>query len=38
VKTGTGARRTFHNIHNAGSARRHGNVNPGEGDITGGRR
>jgi hypothetical protein len=35
VKTGDGARRTFHNIHNPGSARRHGEVNKGEGDVTG---
>jgi hypothetical protein len=38
VKTGTGPQRVFHNIHNPGSARRHGNVNPGEGDINGRRR
>jgi hypothetical protein len=35
VKTGDGARRTFHNIHNPGSARKHGSSNPREGDVTG---
>jgi hypothetical protein len=38
VKTGDGPNRVFHNIHNPGSARRHGSVNPGEGSIGGGRR
>jgi hypothetical protein len=33
VKTGTGAQRVFHNIHNPGSARQHGADNKGEGDI-----
>jgi hypothetical protein len=35
VKTGTGERRTFHNIHNPGSSRQHGPDNKGEGDING---
>jgi hypothetical protein len=30
---GTGPTRTHTNIHNPGSARRHGDVNRGEGDI-----
>jgi len=38
VKTGDGARRTFHNIHNPGSARQHGEGNPGEPSIVGTRR
>jgi hypothetical protein len=38
VKTGDGARRTFHNIHPSGSARKHGADNPGEGDINGRKR
>jgi hypothetical protein len=38
VKTGSGERRTFHNIHNSGSARQHGKDNPGEGDICGNQR
>jgi hypothetical protein len=38
VKTGSGPQRVFHNLHNPGSARRHGEVNPGEGDITGAKR
>ena len=38
VKTGTGPTRTFHNIHNPGSARQHGSGNPGEGDIRGNKR
>jgi hypothetical protein len=33
VKTGNSARRTFHNIHNPGSARQHGAGNDGEGSI-----
>jgi hypothetical protein len=32
---GTGPTRTHTNIHNPGSARKHGSSNPGEGDITG---
>ena len=35
TKTGDSARRTYTNIHNPGSARRHGEVNRGEGDIYG---
>lgn len=35
VKTGTGERRTFHNIHNPGSARQHGQGDPGEPGIDG---
>jgi hypothetical protein len=35
TKTGDGARRTFHNIHNPGSARQHGADNPGEPGIDG---
>ena len=38
TKTGDSARRTFHNIHNPGSARQHGSDHPGEGDIFGRRR
>jgi hypothetical protein len=32
---GTGPQRVFHNIHNPGSARRHGGVNRGEAGIDG---
>jgi hypothetical protein len=35
VKTGEGPTRTFHNLHPSGSAKRHGEVHHGEGDITG---
>jgi hypothetical protein len=35
VKTGDGARRTFHNIHNPGSARQHGKPNVGEPGVDG---
>ena len=35
TKTGDGARRTFHNIHNPGSARQHGADHPGEPGIDG---
>jgi hypothetical protein len=38
VKTGDGERRTFHNIHNPGSARQHGKGNPGEESIDGKKR
>jgi hypothetical protein len=38
VVHGTGPTRTWTNLHNTGSARRHGTVNPGEGDITGAKR
>jgi hypothetical protein len=38
VKTGDGERRTFHNIHNPGSARQHGNPNAGDPDISGNKR
>jgi hypothetical protein len=38
VKSGEGARRTYHDIHNPGSARQHGEGHPGEGDISGNRR
>jgi hypothetical protein len=38
VKNGDGPQRVFHNIHNPGSARRHGSVNPGERSITGQKR
>jgi hypothetical protein len=38
VQKGSGPTRTFTNIHNPGSARRHGSVNPGEGDIQGHKR
>ena len=34
-KTGDSARRTFHNIHNPGSAKRHGPSASGEGDVSG---
>jgi hypothetical protein len=34
----TGPTRTVTAIHHSGSAKRHGSVNPGEGDIGGGRR
>jgi hypothetical protein len=35
VKTGDGARRTFHNLHPSGSAKQHGPSNKGEGSIDG---
>jgi hypothetical protein len=35
TKTGDSARRTFHNIHNPGSARQHGEDNKGEPGIDG---
>jgi hypothetical protein len=35
VQKGSGPTRTITNIHHPGSARRHGSVNPGEGDIDG---
>jgi hypothetical protein len=35
VQKGSGPTRTFTNIHNPGAARRHGEVDPGEGDIQG---
>jgi hypothetical protein len=35
VLKGSGPTRTFHNIHNPGSARQHGSDNKGEGDIRG---
>ena len=35
TKQGDGPTRVFHNIHNPGSARQHGEGNPGEGSITG---
>jgi hypothetical protein len=38
VKSGTGPRRVFHNIHNPGSARQHGADNAGEGDLFGNKR
>ena len=38
VQKGTGPTRTFTNVHNPGSARRHGEGHPGEGDIRGNRR
>ena len=38
VQKGSGPTRVFHNIHNPGSARRHGAGNPGEGDILGNKR
>ena len=38
IKTGNGPQRVFHNIHNPGSARRHGSPNEGEGSIGGGPR
>ena len=37
-KVGDGMRRQWHNVHNSGTAGRHGNVNEGEGSITGGKR
>jgi hypothetical protein len=38
VQKGSGPTRTYTNIHNPGSARQHGGLNRGEGDITGGKR
>jgi hypothetical protein len=38
VQKGDGPTRTITNIHNPGSARRHGQPNPGEGDILGNKR
>ena len=38
VKTGDGPQRVYHNLHNPGSARQHGEVNKGEGDISGNKR
>ncbi len=38
VKTGDGARRTFHNIHHGGTARRHGSPNEGEVGVDGRKR
>lgn len=38
IKTGTGPQRVFHNLHNPGSARQHGQGDPGEGDINGNKR
>lgn len=35
TKTGDGPQRVFHNIHNPGSARQHGDVNSGEPGIDG---
>jgi hypothetical protein len=35
---GTGPTRTHTNIHTPGSARQHGQTNPGEGDINGNKR
>jgi hypothetical protein len=35
TKTGDGPQRVFHNIHNPGSAKRHGDVNSGEPGIDG---
>jgi hypothetical protein len=35
TKTGDGARRTFHNLHNPGSARQHGEDNRGDPGIDG---
>jgi hypothetical protein len=33
IQKGSGPTRTFTNVHNPGSARRHGEVNRGEGSI-----
>jgi hypothetical protein len=38
VKTGDGPTRVFHNIHNPGSARQHGQGDPGEPGIDGAKR
>ena len=38
TQDGTSAQRVFHNIHNPGSARRHGSPNEGEGSIDGNKR
>jgi hypothetical protein len=38
VKTGDGPQRTFSNLHNSGSAKRHGGPDEGEGNISGGKR
>jgi hypothetical protein len=38
VKTGDGPQRVFHNLHNSGSARKHGEVNSGEPGIDGSKR
>ena len=38
VTKGTGPTRTVTAIHHSGSAKRHGEGNPGEGDIRGNRR
>jgi hypothetical protein len=38
VQKGSGPTRTFTNIHNPGTARKHGEVDPGEGDINGRKR
>lgn len=38
VKTGDGPQRVFHNLHNSGSAKRHGEPNAGEGSIDGRKR
>jgi hypothetical protein len=38
IQKGSGPTRTFTNVHNPGSARRHGEVHRGEGDIDGRKR
>lgn len=38
TKTGDGPQRVFHNIHNPGSARQHGQGDPGEPAIDGSKR
>src|SRR5262245_38187197 len=38
VQKGEGPTRTFHNLHNHGSACQHGKPHPGEGDIHGNKR
>jgi hypothetical protein len=35
VVHGTGPTRAWTNVHNSGSAKRHGAGNPGEGDVSG---
>jgi hypothetical protein len=38
VQNGSGPTRVFHNVHDGGSAKRHGQPNVGEGSIDGGKR
>jgi hypothetical protein len=38
IKSGEGVRRVYHNVHLSGHQGQHGNTNPGEGSISGGKR